>query len=525
MSRRTTPPDLEGYRFVEFLGEGGFADVYKYEQIGRFVAVKVLHSNLGTDNQSAFEAEAHMMGKLSEHPNVVSIYGAGRTATGSAYLVMEYCPPPNLAVRIRQQHEPYAVSKALQTGIQIAGAVESAHRLKILHRDIKPANILITTYGRPALTDFGISSALGDHSAFNEGVSIPWAPPEQLDSSAPLTPAADVYALAATLWTLLAGRSPFEVRGGPNDSLALSKRIRSQPPPRVGRPDAPESLERVLQAALAKDVDGRFSSAAGFARALQAVEAELHLPQTLFEAIEVIGPGGALVPEPQQRSGTRIVGFVSIDPEPDPGEHAHTQTLGPRPSPPTHSTVPRSPDSVAAPGHDLAQTVIRPQPSPVDPDQHAARRVSDAPSDPPPPVSRAGKIVAASAAILGLLAAATLLPSVRNALGVSRPDPSESASTSPASPADPLRSDEPQPVTRLTISPSGSTYTASWNGSLGKGDSYLYRFGAPEALDGAEFRRTTKGRATTRASGIVCVEVAYVRDDGKKSEVERACTK
>jgi serine/threonine protein kinase len=103
----------------------------------------------------------------------------------------------------------------LRTGIQVASAVETAHKAGILHRDIKPANILTSEYNRPGLTDFGIAtSTIGGTEA--EGLSIPWAPPEVVNASAPPEVSADIYSLAATTYTLLAGRSPFELSSGSN---------------------------------------------------------------------------------------------------------------------------------------------------------------------------------------------------------------------------------------------------------------------------------------------------------------------
>ncbi len=542
MSKKTTPPELDGCRYVEFLGEGGFADVYKYEQFGRFVAVKVLHNSLGSDNQRAFEAEARTMGKLSEHPNVVSIYGVGRTPSGSAYLIMEYCPPPNLAVRIREQREPYSVAKTLQTGIQIAGAVESAHRLHILHRDIKPANILITAYNRPALTDFGIASALDDHSAHSEGVSVPWAPPEQLTSGTPLTPSADVYALAATLWTLLAGRSPFERLGGPNDTLSLSKRVRTEPPPRIGRHDVPESLERALHTALAKKADERYASAEAFARALQAVEAELHLPQTILEAIEVVGPDGRVDPEPKQRSGTRVVGFVSIDPDPEsPPTQRGAGVPGPERTRPgfageqsdtspqlrgTHAGRRPAPEQEfiarGFPTEDVAQTVIRQaQPHVGGADHGAGSQVP--PADAGAPGSRrSGLAIAMIAAALGLLVVAITVTPLRASLGFA--SPSSSHSTTSATPADPLAAQRASPVSGLEIRAKGKLVEASWTGpALNQGEEYLYTFYRPDDPDAGPIRHTTSRRVTSNHAGEDCVSVMVGRSDGTSSEPERAC--
>ena len=153
------PPELPGFTYLELLGSGGFADVYLYEQQlpRRKVAVKVLlPDRMAGGSVEQFTAEANTMAMLSTHPAIVTIYQAGLAEDQRPYLVMENCPRPNLQVRYRAA--AFSVAEALRVGIQVAAAVETAHRAGILHRDIKPANILVTEYNRPALTDFGIAT-------------------------------------------------------------------------------------------------------------------------------------------------------------------------------------------------------------------------------------------------------------------------------------------------------------------------------------------------------------------------------
>lgn len=306
----STPPLLDGYTYLEPLGSGGFADVFKYEQLRprREVAVKVLLRGLGADAQVRFEHEANLMALLSNHPSIVSIYASGVAADGRPYLVMENCQARHLGNRIMSR--PLQVGRALTIAIQIAGAVETAHRLGILHRDIKPANILFTEFGRPALTDFGISVVEGDHSAV--AFSVAWAPPEQIENR-PMGPSGDVYSLAATLWAMLAGRRPFDVQGD-NGSLAVSYRVLTSPVPKTGRPDVPESLERILRTALAKRPEQRYASALEFARALQAVQAELHESVTTIEVRDERADEDLT----DETEGTRVTGFALIDPDAGP---------------------------------------------------------------------------------------------------------------------------------------------------------------------------------------------------------------
>ncbi|MDE3206111.1 MAG: serine/threonine protein kinase [Acidobacteriota bacterium] len=275
-------PELPGLTFVKGLGRGGFADVYLYEQARprMRVAVKALRSDgLSDAVRERFAAEANAMAELADHPFIVQVFRSDVTDGGRPYMVMKYYPQRNLAVRARAERIP--VPDVLQIGVRIASAVETAHRAGILHRDIKPANILTSQYGEPGLTDFGIATTVGQEGPEEaDGMSIPWSPPEILFGRSQGDHLADVYSLGATLWHLLAGRSPFEQPDGDNTTVALLRRIKEQAPPRTGRDDVPPSLERVLANAMAKDPAERPPSALELARSLQAVERELLLAAT-----------------------------------------------------------------------------------------------------------------------------------------------------------------------------------------------------------------------------------------------------
>ena len=220
------PPIIPGFTYISLLGSGGFSDVYLYEQDRprRKVAVKVLLSDLKTEGaRRRFESEANLMAQLSSHPYIVTIFEAEITDSGHSYLAMEYCSRPSLDVRYRRQR--FSVDEVLAVGIQVASAVETAHRAGIAHRDIKPANILVTDYNRPALTDFGISGTLAGDADEDAGMSIPWSPPEQFTGHQVDGVLVDVWALGATLYTLLAGRSPFVLPGADNSQRELISRI------------------------------------------------------------------------------------------------------------------------------------------------------------------------------------------------------------------------------------------------------------------------------------------------------------
>ena len=310
------PPALPGFTYVDVLGSGGFADVYLYEQHlpRRRVAVKVmLPDRLASGSAEQFSAEANVMALLSTHPAIVTIYQAGVSDDGRPYLVMEYCSRPNLQVRSRAA--AFSVAEALRVGIQVAAAVETAHRAGILHRDIKPANILVTEYNRPALTDFGIATTSETEESAG-GMSIPWSPPEAFSDQPGSGVATDVYALGATIHTLLAGRSPFEQPGGRNGGADLIGRIESQPVPRLERADAPVSLQLVLERAMAKRPADRYESAIALARALQRVQIELAHSVTPVDILDDAPDDTA--EEDADGELTRVRGIVSIEPQTNP---------------------------------------------------------------------------------------------------------------------------------------------------------------------------------------------------------------
>ncbi len=286
MARRlpSLPPVLPGFAHVHVLGSGGFADVFLYEQNmpRRQVAVKVMLSEVVNEQvRHMFQAEANLMAQLSAHPSILTVYQASVSSDGRPYLVMEFCSS-GLSDRYRRERIP--VPEILRIAVKIGSAIETAHRAGVLHRDIKPSNILLTAYGHPVLSDFGIASTLGEaenHDAV--GMSIPWSAPEVLDDETPGTIESEVWSFAATVYTLLAGRSPFEVPGDSNKSTDLMARISRAKVQPIGRPDVPASLERVLQRGMSRRPESRQGTILELVREIQAVETELGVLQTPIE--------------------------------------------------------------------------------------------------------------------------------------------------------------------------------------------------------------------------------------------------
>lgn len=527
MSRApSAPPLLDGYEYLGLLGSGGFADVFQYLQMRprREVAVKVLLRGLGPHAQQQFEDEANVMALLSNHPSIVSIFASGVAPDGRPFLVMENCQPRSLGARIRQR--PLSVGRALEVGIQVAGAVETAHRLGILHRDIKPANILFTDFGRPALTDFGISAATGGQVA--AAFSVAWAPPEQIDNQA-MGPTGDVYSLAATVWATIVGRSPFDVPGD-NNSFAITSRAKTLPVPPTGRAGVPDSLERILRTAMAKRPEQRYGSALEFARALQGVQAELHESVTTIDVREERGDEEFI---DQTETGTRVTGFAMIDPD-LPAEKTSSgwfdlsDTAGTRPTDGTDtgSTAPTIQVTPALIQHGQGS---KPAHEPL---EFTGPAVPQVPFDDTyvvgspqaqalvQPEQRKRSRLPMALALATLLVVAGLIGAwVVSGIGRGTVVPTTSQSAQPKSPLGAV----PQP-TGLAGVVSGKTVVFTWtNPSPQPGDRYLYELEKVGAEPTQEY--TTEAGVTVPVQpDRTCLKVALVRADGRFSDMTKGCT-
>lgn len=524
------PPRIPGFTYVSLLGSGGFSDVYLYEQDRprRKVAVKVLLSGLKTEGaRRRFESEANLMAQLSSHPFIVTIFEAEVTEDGHSYLAMEYCSRPSLDVRYRRQR--FSVDEVLAVGIQVASAVETAHRAGIAHRDIKPANILVTDYNRPALTDFGISGTLGGDADEDAGMSIPWSPPEQFQGGKVDGVMVDVWALGATLYTLLAGRSPFVLPGADNSQRELISRITGTPVPRLGRADVPESLEQVLATAMAKSASSRYSSAHAFALALQRIQAELNLSVTPFEVLEERHQEDVHTDDGFEE--TRVRNIAAIDPDrtgsaptfpartwpldrgrsapssaPSPGAQA---APGPRPGgPAAPSAVPSAPAGAPAAGDDWAQATVLRSSQPKAPDGPA--------SDPLPAdhgkrnlwLAISGGTLLALAVTVGIVVASSApQPQVLASEQVSKP------------PADALDDGSVPDVAKLAGTPGAAGKVRfTWTNPQPKpGDTYKWRIKTVKG--GGGYLSTSAARVDVAANPAepTCVQVIIVRSDGSAS--------
>ena len=211
------------------------------------------------------------MGRLSGHPNIVTILQVGATSSGRPYIVMPYYPKNSLEALIRE-HGPLDWVETLSVGVKLAGALDAAHRTGTLHRDVKPGNILLSDYGEPQLTDFGIARIAGGFQT-STGVitgSPAFTAPEVLEGNAP-TPASDVYSLGATLFCALTGHAAFERRSG-EQVVAQFLRITSQPVPDLREQGLPGDVAAIVERAMALDPAERPGSAAEFGDELREVQ-------------------------------------------------------------------------------------------------------------------------------------------------------------------------------------------------------------------------------------------------------------
>src|SRR5215211_7973638 len=266
-----------GFADAEEIGRGGFGIVFRCTQVAldRIVAVKVLTAELDEDRER-FLREQRAMGRLTGHPNIVGVLQVGETPSGYPYLVMQYHHQGSLEARIRRLGL-LPLEEVLRTGVKMAGALETAHRLGILHRDIKPANILLTDFGEPALSDFGIAHITGGFmTATGTFTGSPAFTAPEILSGDPPSQASDVYGLGATLFAALTGHAAYERRSG-EQVVAQFLRIATEPVPDLRDSGIPDDVSAVIEKAMSRDPNDR-PSAAPFGEELQRLQSTHGLP-------------------------------------------------------------------------------------------------------------------------------------------------------------------------------------------------------------------------------------------------------
>lgn len=299
----------DGLEVAEEIGRGGFAVVHRARDLDfrRDVAVKVIQARLDAEGLARFERECTAVGAISHHPHIVAVHRSGQTPDGSAYLVMELLTGGSLAMRAASAPLPWQAASAL--AVQLAGALETAHRAGVLHRDVKPENILFSAFDAPVLVDFGIAAIRGGEPTSSGQItaSLSHAAPEIL-AGGRASAASDVYGLASALHFAIAGRPAFS-RDGDETLVPMIARIATMPPPDLRAHGVPDAVASVIEQGLAKDPAARFESALAFGEALRAAAAEygVDLAAPVVPATPVV-PAPVTVAAQPVREETSVVG-------------------------------------------------------------------------------------------------------------------------------------------------------------------------------------------------------------------------
>jgi len=275
-----TLPTIEGFSRLKQVGSGGFSTVYSAHQdeLGRLVALKVLNFRLDSeDEQQRFEAECRAMARLSNHPHIVPLYFTTYTADGFPVIVMQLYEGGTLNDRPKGD-----VKSALSAGVKVASALHFAHQEGVIHRDVKPKNVLLSEFGEPALTDFGISAITERvQTKDSSGITLAYAPPEALTDVA--DEQSDIYSLAATMYAVLAGHHPHHTPGAKQDLTELARKILYEDPPPLRNAGMSATFDAVLvRKGLAKEPEHRPADAQAFAELVRGLQRSEGLDVTPF---------------------------------------------------------------------------------------------------------------------------------------------------------------------------------------------------------------------------------------------------
>ena len=303
-----TGKQFGSYQIVAPLGEGGMAAVYKAYQpsTDRYVALKILPRHFASDPQfvARFEQEAKVLAQL-QHPHILPVFDYGQ-ADGYAYIVMPFLQSGDLTDLLKGQ--PLSLDLVCRIISQIGDALDYAHSRGLVHRDVKPSNVLLDERGNCLLTDFGLAKILESSSKLTATGGILGTPaymsPEQ-GLAEKVDGRSDIYSLGIVLYELTTGRVPYQAE---TPMAVVIKHMNDPlPPPRRVNPALPETVERIILKALAKQPEDRFATAGEMAQALQAALAKVSSSQTPADN-EAIAAGTATKPmetESQKKRLTR----------------------------------------------------------------------------------------------------------------------------------------------------------------------------------------------------------------------------
>ncbi|WP_238882546.1 Stk1 family PASTA domain-containing Ser/Thr kinase [Clostridium sp. YIM B02551] len=293
----------ERYELLEQIGEGGMSFVYKArdKKLNRFVAVKILKKDFinNADIVEKFKKEATAIANLSD-PNIVNVLDVG-TQDQAHYIVMEYVKGSTLKEFIRDKGRlPYDLS--INIAIQVAKALDCAHKNNIIHRDIKPQNILVTEDGTIKVTDFGIAKSTNSSTIINTSNIIGSAhyfSPEQAKGNY-IDSRTDLYSLGVVIYEMVTGRLPFDADSPV--SVALKHIQEDVVPPKNINSTIPESLNKLILKAMEKAQIKRYQSAKELIGDLEKIKND---PNVVIGSIPV-----------NQDEFTRVMAPVNVPPTP-----------------------------------------------------------------------------------------------------------------------------------------------------------------------------------------------------------------
>lgn len=298
------------YRITEQLGQGGMATVYKayHAALDRYVALKVLHPAFHEDQTfiARFQREARVVAKL-EHPNIVPVYDYAEHEM-RPYLVMKYIEGDTLKARLMQG--PLSSEEINQVVDSVGSALAYAHKQGILHRDIKPSNVLIGTDGVMYLADFGLAriAQAGESTLSSDSImgTPQYISPEQAMGKKELDEGTDIYSFGVMLYEMVVGQVPFSA--DTPFSIIHDHIYSPLPMPRAINPQVPETVERVLLKALAKERTDRYESVNALNKAFKDAWREAGVPmqgtsitmrphtmRTAPKAVQPVAAAGATV--------------------------------------------------------------------------------------------------------------------------------------------------------------------------------------------------------------------------------------
>lgn len=273
--RPVNPGQIGKYRVVEWLGGGGFGNVWKAHDpdLDRLVAIKVLRSDRATElNLALLKKEGRKLAQLaSREARIVAVHESGTDVRGQAYLVTEYLPGGSLYRRARKQTLEWRETALLVA--EIADTLAAAHAAGILHRDIKPENILLDARGRPYLADFGLAATAEELDQLKWAGTIWYMSPEHASGLSPMDARSDIYSLGVVLYRLLTGTLPCGA-ANPVDyqTWLLDPQAQARPLAALN-PAVPAPLQALTLRCLEKSPAKRIDSAKDLAEELRRIAA------------------------------------------------------------------------------------------------------------------------------------------------------------------------------------------------------------------------------------------------------------